>query len=411
MTFPKTERQARFIEMADRLAGPIAERAERIDLENRFPTENFRELHETGYLGLTIPERFGGLGANPLEFALAQERIAYACGSTGLASSMHLILLGRLGDGDLWPDDIFGRVCRDAIERGALINAVNSEPDLGSPSQGALPSTTATRVPGGWKIEGRKRWASLAPELSWLFSLVAVVDGDAPPRRGNVLIPADARGVRVEETWNNLGMRGTASHDVVFDGVIVPNDALLPAEGPVAAASAPWFIFPGAAVYLGIAQAARDAAVEFARNRRPNGMSGSIAELPTVQHKVAEMDLALLPARTLLYATAERWVHHPEERDALAWQLPAAKYTVTAAALKVTDLALRVVGSAGLALHSPLQRFFRDARTALGHPPMEDAVLTLVGKTALGLLPEQSAAAAQPTPAREAATQPALAAR
>jgi alkylation response protein AidB-like acyl-CoA dehydrogenase len=128
--------------------------------------------------------------------------------------------------------------------------------------------------------------------------------------------------------------------------------------------------------------------VEFARNRKPNGMATSIAELQTIQHKIAEMELLLLQTRTLLYSTLEQWLEEPERRDELGWQLVAAKYTVTNTALRVTDLALRVAGSAAMFNGSPLQRYFRDARTALGHPPMEDAVLTLIGKTALGLIPQ-----------------------
>lgn len=400
MSFPKTDRQARLIALAESVAAPIASRAAGVDAANDFPWENFRDLHRAGYLSLTIPERLGGHGANVLEYALAQERIAHACGSTGLASAMHLSLLGRIAELDHWPAGIYEGICRDVIEHGALINAVNSEPSLGSPSRGGLPSTTAERTPTGWRINGRKSWASLAPALGYIYSLATVIDDEAP-RRGNFLIPASSPGVRVEPTWDNLGMRATASHDIVFDQVEVGEDALLPAEGPGGSGeSVVWHLVPGAAVYLGIAQAARDEAVGFARSRRPNGMAGPIAELQTVQHKVAEMDLLLLQARTLLYATAEQWVIAPETRPEIGWHLIAAKYTVTNTALRVTDLALRVAGSAGLASTSPLQRFFRDARTALGHPPMEDAVLTTIGKTALGLNPVANGATPAPAPAR-----------
>lgn len=388
MSYPRTARQARFIQLADDLAVPIVARAEQIDHDNTFPVENFRDLHAAGYLALTIPERYGGQGANVLEYALAQERIARACGSTGLASSMHLSLLGRIAEIGLWPDDVYAGICRDVIANGALINAANSEPDLGSPSRGALPSTTAERTPYGWRINGRKRWASLAPALTYVYSLATVIDGDTPPHRANFLIPAHAPGVRVEETWDNLGMRGTASHDLVYDNVEVGSEARLPADsGGNPNEISVWHLGPSAAVYLGVAQAARDGAVEFARNRKPNGMATSIAELQTIQHKIAEMELLLLQTRTLLYTTLEQWLEEPERRGDLGWQLVAAKYTVTNTALRVTDLALRVAGSAGLFNGSPLQRYFRDARTALGHPPMEDAVLTLIGKTALGLIP------------------------
>src|SRR3954468_8859897 len=195
MKYPRTDRQRRFLALVDEVRDSIAARAEQVDRENVFPYESFRDLHRVGLLALTIPERHGGLGANPLEFALVQERIGHACGATGLASAMHLSMLGRIGDGALWPEEIYRRICDDVIRNGALINAVNSEPDLGSPSRGALPSTTAERTPTGWRINGRKRWASLAPALTYIYSLATAIDGDEPPHRANFLIPANARGV------------------------------------------------------------------------------------------------------------------------------------------------------------------------------------------------------------------------
>jgi alkylation response protein AidB-like acyl-CoA dehydrogenase len=247
-----------------------------------------------------------------------------------------------------------------------------------------MPSTTAERTAHGWVINGRKRWASLAPALTYMLTLATVVDGDAPPRRGNFLVPASSLGVRVEQTWDNLGMRGTASDDVVFTNVEVPFDALVPVDGsPVPGDGLGWSAFGGAAVFLGIGQAARDAAVQFARERRPNGMAGPIAELQTIQHRIAAIELDLLQARTLLYTTAEWWTERPHERPANMWRLAAAKYAVTNAVIRATDEALRVAGSAGLAATSPLQRYFRDARTAIGQPPIEDVALTTIGKAAL----------------------------
>jgi len=140
------------------------------------------------------------------------------------------------------------------------------------------------------------------------------------------------------------------------------------------------------AVYMGVAVAARDFAVDFARGRRPGGLQeASIAEYQKVQHHVAEMDMLLLQARAIVYGTAEAWVERPELRNQLAWQINAAKYIATNNAIRITDLALRVVGSAGLSRTLPLERYFRDARAGLGNPPMDDIALTLMGKSALGL--------------------------
>jgi alkylation response protein AidB-like acyl-CoA dehydrogenase len=93
----------------------------------------------------------------------------------------------------------------------------------------------------------------------------------------------------------------------------------------------------------------------------------------------------LLQARTLFYATAERWQREPEQRDELGWQLAAVKYTVSNHAIRIGDLALRVVGSAGLSRTMPLERIFRDLRVSIGQPPIDDAALTTIGRAALGV--------------------------
>ena len=382
----ETDRRTRLVALAGEMADRFAGRAATHDRANTFPFENFQELHESGYLALTVPPEYGGGGIDSLELAAAQERLARGDGSTALAAGMHLLLVGRLATVRPWPEEAFAEVCCDIVERGALINSVHSEPDLGSPSRGGLPSTTATRTGDGWRIDGRKRWASLAPALGWVYALAAVVEDGKEPRRGNFLLRADTPGVRVEETWDNHGMRATGSHDLVLEDVRLPESALVPDTGaPVPGGGKDWGGFAGPAVFLGVATAARDFAVAYANERTPNGMAHPIAHLQTVQHRVAEMELLLLQARTLLYDTAERWQRFPEERDALGWRLAAVKYTVSNHAIRVGDLALRVTGSAGLSRALPLERHVRDLRVSIGQPPIDDAALTIIGKAALGL--------------------------
>jgi alkylation response protein AidB-like acyl-CoA dehydrogenase len=393
MTYPQTERQAELMALADGLAARFAETAGRYDRTGEFPFEHFQALHEAGYLALTIPERYGGRGVTPLELALAQERLAHGCASTALGATMHLTQLAIQGETRTWPADVYERVVRDVIERGALINSIHSEPDMGSPSRGALPGTTAVRTPTGWLLNGRKKWATLAPGLAYADVLAAVTDGDEPPRRGNFLVPMDRPGITIDETWDNLGMRATASHDVVFTDVQLPSEALLPpSTQSVPGGRSAWGLFPVPAVYLGIAGAARQAAIDFARVRVPSGMTAPIAELQTVQHRIAELELLYWQARTVFYDVAEQWVANPEARPSMAWEAAAAKLTVTNNAIRITDLALRVTGSAGLSRAMPLERYFRDIRAGLGHPPMDDVALTIIGKHALGLDSDKSKA-------------------
>lgn len=381
--YPRNERQERFMDLAARLAEVIGAQADKYDREGTFPFDSYEALRDQGYLALPVPEQFGGKGASPVETMLAQEQIAKGSGSIGLGTTMHFTIIGGLAANRAWPDSLLSEFFEAVVTQGALINSAASEPDLGSPSRGGMFKTTATREEGGWRINGRKTWTTLSPGLTYAIVLLTIEEGDER-RRGQFLVPMDTPGVQIEETWDNLSMRSSGSNDVVFDNVLVSEKYQLPEpKGMPGQANNTWNLL-GSAVYLGIAQAARDYAVNFARNRVPSGLGRPIAELQTVQHRVAQMELLLLQARTLLYSTAELWEDQPDLRGDMGWRLAAAKYTVTNNAIAVTDQALRVVGSAGLQRSLPLERYFRDVRAGLGNPPMDDVALTTIGKHALG---------------------------
>lgn len=378
-----TQRQHALVATARSLAARIAPRAAEHDRDGTFPFENVAMLRDAGYLALTIPVAYGGGGASVLDVVLAQTELAKGDAATALAVGMHLILLGKVGETRIWPEPVFARVARDVVDNGALINAANSEPDLGSPSRGGLPSTTAERTADGWRINGHKRWTSLAPALTYLSVMCTVVD-EGPPRRGTLLVPKATPGVEVVETWDNLGMRGTGSHDVRLTNVEVPLDALVPSEGSAVPGDGKgWGGVVTGSVYLGIAEAARDEALRYATTRVPNGMEAPIASLPAIQGRIGQMELLLLQAKTLLHDVARRWVAFPDGRAAMEWQLAAAKYTVTNHAIQVVDQAMRIAGTAGLDRSSPLQRHYRDVRTALNQPPIDDQATTIVAKAAI----------------------------
>lgn len=383
--YPRTDRQAELMHLADRLAIVAADQAGVHDREGSFPHDTFAALRDAGYLSLTVPERFGGRGATPLEVMLAQERLARGSGSVALGATMHLGIIGGLEESRQWPAELREKVFRDVVEHGALINSAASERDLGSPSRGGMFQTTAARDGDGWRINGRKTWTTMSPGLSYAIVLLTIQDEDEPSR-GQFLVPMDSDGVIREENWDNLSMRSSGSNDVVFDNVFVPNEFRLPQpKGLPGSKGSDWSLL-GSAVYLGIGQAARDFAVAFAKDRVPSGLGTPIAELQTVQHRIAHIEILLAQARSLLYGTAETWAEQPESRESIAWQMAAAKYAATNNAIAVTDQALRVVGSAGLQRTLPLERYFRDVRAGLGNPPVDDVALTLIGKAALGIL-------------------------
>lgn len=386
--YPTTERQQRMLNLAGELADRFMERANESEWEGRFPYENYRDLHQSGYLTLTVPREAGGWGANVLEVALAQARLAQGCPSTALVTTMHLSFLGKIAAGKGGSSPAFERVCRAVVEQGALINSAVSEPATGSPSRGGRPTTTARRqADGSWLVNGRKTYSTGSVVLQF-FLVGCSIEDDAPAEaglpplnteRGSFLVSRDTPGVRIEEIWNALGMRLSASHDLVLENVHLEAEAhtnLLDISPEVLSI---WGL-PLAALYLGIAQGARNEAVRFAKSRRPNSLNQSIASVPHIQEKVAKMELALLQSEAVLFGLAEQCLRDPASIPAS--QFAAAKYLATNHAVEVTDLAMRLVGGASLALNLPLQRYYRDVRAGFNNPPMDDVTLTMLSKQA-----------------------------
>lgn len=381
--FPENGRQKHFIDMAESLATIAANNALEHDRNGTFPHDTFKAIIDSGYHTLTIPEEQGGMGASASEAMMAQERLARGDGSVALAICMHLGHIYGVATSDEWPEDLRRKMISEVVNDGALYNTAASEPGLGSPSRGGAYATTAERTASGtWKINGRKTWATLAPELAYAGVGASIIENGTPSEKANFLVPMDAPGVEIDETWDNMSMGATGSHDLVLTDVEVPANHRLPASGKPS--NSPWSILTSA-VYLGIGVAARDFTIAFAKTRKPEALGGkTIATLPNVQQRIADIDLKLLSARSTLYGAVEQWEQHPELRESLGWQLAGAKVIVTNNAIDITDQALRIVGSVGLQRRHPLERYFRDVRAGLGNPPLDDVAVGIIGKAVLG---------------------------
>ncbi len=387
-----TSRQQYIVALADELAARFAGRADAYDRTGSFPRENYVDLHHAGYLRLVVPPAYGGEGANLFEVVLAQEHLAHGDGATAMAVGMTMHLIGRLAETNIWPEAVFAPLCRAIVAEGALINLAASEPEMGSPSRGGLPATLATPVTGGWQVTGHKLFVSMAPALRYFVVSVALPRTETYPQgaRANAIVTAGSAGLRLEDTWGDaLSLRSSGNYDVLLDNVFVPDAWLVDRQAidaaPVVDATVQmaWFSLALAAVYLGIGQAACDTLCAYARERVPAALGQPIATLPAIQRRIGEMQTGLLAARALLYQTAQSWVEYPDRRSQLGAQIAAAKYVCTNAAVMATDQALRAAGGFALTRKLPLERFFRDVRAGLTHPPNDDAALELVGRTAL----------------------------
>lgn len=385
--FP-SEAQRQRIARAEVLARRFADRAQQHDREASFPHENIADLRDAGLLALTVPQEYGGAGAQEVEHIAVVETIAWGDASTAFTLGMHLSNIGLIAEGDLWHDQV-ATLFREVAREGSLLNAAQAEPQLGSPSHGGVPATTAHRqADGTWVLNGRKIYTSGAPGLRYFLTLAAIMDGDEPSGLGTFLVPSDAPGVTVEHTWEAMALRASGSDDLVLNDARVPSSALLNerpvgAPDPRGALGLPWGALTLSAIYTGVAVAARDEAAHFAATRVPTALGKPIGELPAIREKIGEMESLLLISHRLMYGLAADWVSRPEVHDVLRAQAPLVKVITTNNAVRVTDLALRVAGGAGLQQSMRLERLFRDARAGLINAPVDDVALQNAGRAAV----------------------------
>ncbi|WP_419899405.1 acyl-CoA dehydrogenase family protein [Roseomonas sp. USHLN139] len=363
----------------------FAESAAQHDRDASFPHENFAALQEAGLLGLTAPERFGGAQIGLARAAEIVGQVAEGCPATALVLAMQFIQLRQLCAEPAWPEALKERLARGAVERGELVNALRVEPELGTPARGGLPATILRRDGEGWRLSGRKIFSTGAPALTWML-VWARTDEDAP-RTGLVLVPAGAAGVAIEESWDQAGLRASGSHAVVFDGVAIAGhqapDLRLPADwARPDAAQAAWNTLLIAALYTGVARAARDWLLGFLRSRVPSALGAPLATLPRMQEAVGRIEALLLAnARMVAAAAADQ----DAGDGATATETSLIKTLAADNAIEVVQQALALTGNHGLARKNPLERHLRDVLCARIHTPQPDAAFTLAGRLALGL--------------------------
>ncbi len=380
MDITKVEGFEERLQLLTDTVAPFAERAAQNDLEGRFPFENFEELKAIHYPSLTIPKEHGGAGISLYEMLRFQEAISRADGSTGLSIGWHIGIMKDLGETNRWNEAVLQNLFKDVKENGALLNNCATEKQTGSPTRGGKPSTAAKKDGQHWIVSGRKTFTSMAPILDY-FNVTATIEETG--EIGFFLVPRSAAGVEIEETWDSVALRGTGSHDLVLEDVKVGADALVEILGAGKKRPAGWLLHIPAC-YLGIAQAAQDYAISFAKDYSPNSLNGPIIELPNVKQKIGEIELELLRARHFLHSVAKKWDESSEEERAkMNPELGAVKVAVTNSAVTIVDLAMRVAGAHSLSEKNPLQRYYRDVRAGLHNPPMEDMMIPSLAEFAI----------------------------
>ncbi len=380
--------------LSDEMLARFAKRAPQYDRDNAFFSDDFDELRQAGYLRIAIPKELGGAGLSLADAARQQRRLGYHAAPTALAINMHIYWTGTAAD--LWrAGDKSLQWLLEAAAAGQVFAAGHAE--SGNDIPVLLSTTKAERVEGGYRFTGRKSFGSLSPVWTFLGLHGMDLSNPSAPKVVHAFMPRDTEGYRIEQTWDVLGMRATRSEDTILDGVFVP-DRYVARVVPAGAAGIDhfvlglfaWALLGFGNIYYGLAQRALAQTVETVKSKRSLALTRSMAYHAEVQHCIAEMGLALESVGPLLDRVAEDWSTGVNHGHGWPAKIFAAKYHAVEQSWRVVDLALEVAGGFGIFRRSGLEQMFRDARLGRIHPANSMLTHEIVGKTLLGISPDET---------------------
>jgi alkylation response protein AidB-like acyl-CoA dehydrogenase len=363
----------RWTDLANELGGSFAARAVEHDETDGFVAENYAALKEHKVFAAGVPEELGGGGATVADLAGMLRTLAHHCSSTALALSMHTHLVATAAW--RWKNQkapVDGLLKRVAIEDLVLVSTGGADWLLGSGK--------ATKVDGGYRVTGRKIFCSGAP-AGGLMMTTAVIDDPADgPTVLQIAVPTNAQGVKIENDWKALGMRGTGSHDISFEDVFVPDAAVAlrrpsgkwhPLIHVVAMNALPVFN----AVYVGVAEAARGLAIEAARRRSSD---------PVVQAHAGEMENELTSAQLALARMIDIAMTQKPGVETTA-EIMCCRAILGRGARATVDKAMDLAGGGSFLRRNPIERLFRDVQGVRYHPLQEKPQNVLAGRFSFGL--------------------------
>ena len=380
------------IDEAKRLGPRFAARAAAHDLRGVFPVDDFADLREAGLFGLMVPQRLGGAGASFADYAEIAYELARGNGSTALIFNMHASVTGALSAVTNELADALGLPPEALEARDSYLKAAANGSwyavamsERGAGSRLSQMTTSYESVDGGFHIKGSKTFCSGAGHADGY--LVAARSAADQSQVSQFLVPA-GDGLRVEQTWDALGMRATGSNDLHVD-VTVPSGALLGGvEGLalVVAQLAPhWMVASYAAVYVGVARAAVDAAVEHVNARK-------LGHLPAIRARIGRADAAVAAAHLAVMEAARRVDEQPGENETNKWVWRAKLLAGTTAA-DVAASMLEAAGTSAMRRGHPLERLYRDARAGSLQPATSDVCADWLGVEAIGGDPDSEGSA------------------
>lgn len=347
------ELRAQIREWAEREIKPIAFM---LDQENRFPGEQIKEFGKMGLLGIPFPKEYGGLGADVLSYAIGVEELSRVDGGTGVILSAHVSL-------GAYPIYSFGNEQQKQkylvpLAKGEKLGAFGlTEPNAGSDAGGT--ETTAELRGDHYILNGEKIFITNGGEADTYVVFAVTTPGIGTKGISAFIVEKGWEGFTFGDHYDKLGIRSSATRQLLFNNVKVPKENLLGKEGEgfkIAMSTLDGGRIGIAAQALGIAQGAYEAAVEYAKEREQFG--APIAQLQAVQFKIAEMATKIRAARLLVYSAAELKENH----EPYGMESAMAKKYASDICLEVVNDALQVFGGTGYLKGMEVERFYRDAK-------------------------------------------------
>jgi len=334
----------------------VAPGADERDRTKTFPRDVLDKLARLNLMGLPFPEEYGGAGADTISFAIVVEELSRACGSTGITYSAHISLGGA-------PLAMFGteeqkRKYLTKICSGESLGAFGlTEPNAGSDAGG----TRTTAVPDGddFVLNGSKCFITNASYASFV-ALTAVTDKELGARGITAfIVPTDASGFTVKANYEKLGLHSSNTTELILEEVRVPQENILGKRGE----GLKQFLITLdggrigiGAMAVGIAQAAYEKALQYARQRTAFG--NRLSHFQAIQHKLADMAMKIELARNMVYKAA--WLKDQGRR--FTKEAAMAKLFASEVAMSVTHQAIQIHGGYGYMREYQVERYFRDAR-------------------------------------------------
>ncbi len=358
MDFKPTEDQLAVLQTArDFAQNEVLPKAAEIDREHRHPTELVKRMAELGFLGVAVPDQYGGAGLDNVCYALAMEEISRACASTGVIMSVNNSLvcdpIYRFGTEEQKKEWL------TPLASGKLLGCFAlSEPEAGSDAA-AQKTTAEKQSDGSWIINGTKNWITNGPvaDVCVLFTM----NDKAAGHKGITafILPMKTKGVRTGPPDDKMGIRGSKSSQIYLDEVRLPADALLGEVGrgfAVAMSTLDGGRIGIAAQALGIARACLEDSLAYAQQRRTMGKP--IVQHQAISFKLADMATEIDAARLLVHRAA--WLK--DNKLPYGKEASMAKLYASDVANRAAREAIQIYGGNGYVTEFPVERHFRDAK-------------------------------------------------